>query len=165
MRISEILSMKQILDLKDLTCKTLKSFSGTYSSSMENSKRILAENVESLIGDGKRFRSAPELAARAHLLGLTEKTENLTRNINRIRASQTDPQLSTLEAIAGAAGVRVSDLVSQGTLPSPEMRELIDLLLEADRTGGINRTLVLNTLKLVLTRPEPATIGQALKTR
>lgn len=119
-------------------------------------KEILRGNIESLIGEGRRFRSARELAQRAETLGLTDKMENLARSISRIRNLEGDTQLSTMEAIAGAAGLQVSDLLQTGPAPSAEMSQLMEGLRKLDARGGIDRILMLNTLGLILNRPETA---------
>jgi hypothetical protein len=122
---------------------------------MNSMRKLIAERVGSLIGDGAKFRSAREMAQTALNKGYGPNLDSLTRNINRLRKAEVDPQLSTLEAISAAAGVRVSDLLSPSVIVSAEMRDIIDMLLVVDSNGGLNRSLILNTLRLALGKDSP----------
>ena len=124
----------------------------TYSSHMKSLRELIADRVDSLIGPDRKFRSAREMAQIALNKGYGPNLDSLNRNINRLRKMEMDPQLSTLEAIAAAAGVRVSDLLSPQVIVSEEMREAISLLLNVDSQGGLNRQLMLDTLTLMLRR-------------
>jgi hypothetical protein len=122
---------------------------------MNSMRKLIADRVGSLIGEGAKFRSAREMAQTALNKGYGPNLDSLTRNINRLRKAEVDPQLSTLEAISAAAGVRVSDLLSPSVIVSEEMRDIIDMLLVVDSNGGLNRSLILNTLRLALGKDSP----------
>lgn len=152
---------------------------------MKDAKKKIGIAVSSLIGPGKKFRSARELARRAHTFDATIKPDSFARNVDRARSGQQDTQISTLEAIARAADVSVEAIVAgvsfddqyvksainkplpalSGRLPladpnklteaaidkvSPEMRSLIDQMIEIDISGDASRSLLLATIGAML---------------
>lgn len=105
--------MAASMDFKVLNSKNLMSCSRQYDPSMKKrpAREVLAARVNELVGPGKKFASAPELAQRALTLGLIEKRDNFTRSINRIRKAEIDPQLNTIEAIADSCDVSITWLL------------------------------------------------------
>jgi hypothetical protein len=78
---------------------------------------MVARSTASLIGEGRRFRSARELAQRAHTLGYVENADSFARSVARVCKGDHDTQLSTIETIARTANVMLTDLLAGVAFP------------------------------------------------
>lgn len=92
--------------------KTQMSAHGEYACDMKDTRTLLAEATARLIGDGRKFRSARELAQRAHTMGYVENAESFSRQVARVLKGEYDSQLSTADTIARTAGIKLSDFLS-----------------------------------------------------
>lgn len=107
--------------------KTQMSHAAEYACDMKDTRKLLAEATARLIGDGKKFRSARELAQRAHTMGYIENAASFSRQLTRVMKGDHDTQLSTVETIARTAGVPLSDFLAgeadAGSPVNPSIRE------------------------------------------
>lgn len=88
---------------------------------MSKALEILSANLESLIGEGKRFRNDNEMG---------EKTGLGQRQIHRLRTMATVPKFGNLDILSEKLHISVAALLSpgmnvlEGTLP-PEVADLV----------------------------------------
>lgn len=115
-RVGEIYA--HILDAFVSNNKTHMSRYPPYPCDMKDIKQKLAAATNELIGEGKRFRSARELAQRAHTLGLVPNADSFSRAVARVIKAEHDTQISTAETIARTVGMELTDFLS-GLTPSP----------------------------------------------
>lgn len=101
-----------ILDFKVAKYKTQKPDARTYASAMDDIKKNVAEALDSLIGEGKRFARNADVARRAHTIGVTDKQESFAKNLERLRTGRHDSRISTIEGAARAVDVSPLDLVN-----------------------------------------------------
>lgn len=128
-----------------------------YDSAMNDARKLLTARLDELIGHGKMFKSARELAQRAHTMGLVENVEHFTRTVNRVRKNpDMDVQLKTIEAISGAANTTVADL-----LADEQMRTKL-LTLEQNLREERARSETLRAALNVLSRRDDNSFGQTM---
>lgn len=159
--------------------KTHLSDAKTYDGGMDDMRQKLASATAGLIGDGKRFRSARELAQRAHTLGYVDNADSFARNVARVMKADHDTQMSTVEIIARTAGMKLPDFLSGNINPAnsgqdgslsgelrggesaslqtltltqltDEMRDLIEHLVEIDHLGGADREMAIAGIRYIL---------------
>lgn len=124
---------------------------------MSDALKILRQRLDDLIGPGKPFKSAPEMAQRASTMGVIDSVPNFTRSINRVRKGATDVQLSTIEAIAKTANVTVSDLLmDEIDGPAKAAAELV-ATLDAER--ATSALAMLRGLSTAPPRPKPTPVS------
>lgn len=102
--------------------KTQMSDKREYACDMNDSRKLLAAATARLIGDGKRFRSARELAQRAHTLGYVDRTDSFSRQVARVLKGEYDAQISTADVIARTAGMGLSDFLSADAEDRPNVK-------------------------------------------
>lgn len=119
---------------------------------MKNAREILAERVNSLIGEGLRFRSPAEWAQRAVTMGLVPDAASFTRQINRIRNAEVNAQLNTLEHLAKSAGVALPWLVGgdQNDNLSESARKLIAEIAALDRADRLRADVIFTAIAVLL---------------
>lgn len=105
--------------------KTQMSAMHAYPCDMKDTRTLLAEATARLIGEGKKFRSARELAQRAHTMGYVENAESFSRQVARVLKGEYDSQLSTADTIARTAGFKLSDFLSDGAPKNLPVNPLI----------------------------------------
>jgi transcriptional regulator with XRE-family HTH domain len=93
------------------------SIHNEYACDMKSTREKIAEATKRLIGEGKPFRSARDLAQRAHTLGYIDSVESFARAVSRLRNGDHDPQIGTVEIVARAAGVNLTDFLDGRTQP------------------------------------------------
>lgn len=106
-----------ILDTFVPNNKTRMSIHNEYACDMKSTREKIAEATKRLIGEGKPFRSARDLAQRAHTLGYIDSVESFARAVSRLRNGDHDPQIGTVEIVARAAGVNLTDFLDGRTQP------------------------------------------------
>jgi hypothetical protein len=127
-----------MLDANVAHNKTQMSGQAAYPCGMDDAKKLMAVATQRLVGEGRRFASARELAQRAHTLGYVENAENFSRTVARVIKGDHDPQMGTIMVIARTAGVELSDFLSgdaqEGSaVNSPNMEAEEPLPLESMR--------------------------------
>jgi hypothetical protein len=125
---------------------------------MNDLRKTLADVTGRLIGEGKRFRSARELAQRAHTLGYVENVDSFARNVSRVLKGDHDTQMSTVDAISRAAGLQLSDFL-KGEAPPPE--NVKSMINEPDGTQTVESINARRTTLLAesLTRASSELLG------
>lgn len=98
-RVGEIYA--HILDAFVSNNKTHMSRYPPYPCDMKDIKQKLAAATNELIGEGKRFRSARELAQRAHTLGLVPNADSFSRAVARVIKAEHDTGGSEHAAVLG----------------------------------------------------------------
>ena len=98
---------------------------------MNDTLKTLAARVADLLGPGKPFANASALAKRAHTMGLVTNAQHFARSIHRVMTGEVDVQISTIDIIARAANVRVSDLLDND--PGKSSAESVKAFEEAIR--------------------------------
>ena len=92
--------------------KTRMSKHNEYPCDMKSTREKIVGAIKRLIGEGKPFRSARELAQRAHTLGYIDNVESFARAVSRLRKGDNDPQVGTVDIVARAAGMKLTDLLA-----------------------------------------------------
>jgi len=118
--------------------KTQMSDRGDYACDMKDTRHMLAVATKRLIGPGKPFRSARELAMRAQTRGYVDNAESFARNISRVLKEDHDAQMSTMEAIARTAGLKLSDFLQGEASPTEFVKSSISDQDGAQTVESIN---------------------------
>lgn len=98
-----------------------------YAWDMKDALKKIGRSVDSLIGPGRRFKSARELAQRAQMLGYVENADSFARSVSRAKTGDHDSQISTISIIAKTAGVDIEQLFAgvsfEGAGVNPPIKE------------------------------------------
>lgn len=145
-----MISSVPILDLFVADNKTPMSYANEYACDMKDIRKIAADATEALIGPDRRFRSARELAQRAHTLGIVENADSFARNVSRVIEGEQDPRVGTLDAIARAAGMRLSDFIGGKAPPKENVKSVNNGVDEPQSVESINARRVKLISELLL---------------